>query len=440
MEEKIKVNVTARTAEILEKDAEAFEFFKKDGRSLNKNAFITKLIVNYSEKFRKRQAELLLMVRDKAAEYVRMDEVRLEHMCRALAAGLNKREAAPFGEKFDKVVAVKPTKESAPVIAYAEKYEMKGSSLSEYFRNMFSSYAALPQDEREKIIFMPQYVALMEAIKAKKQVFVTTSHARQKQVAPYAFACSKEELHCYLLGTADKGACVPLRLSRVVSVVRLEEDAVFDKEQVAMFARMTAFGPQFSYGKAETTAAVRLTERGKSMFTALYVHRPVPVKTEGDMFYFDCSHMQLAQYFVRFGKEAFVVEPLELRRRIKRFFLAGLKSYNEGEKSFSAAEEERSGERAPLRRAVKKPELAGSEKKERLAAGGEDKKRQTSAGAGAERERGGAAVKARCAAERSAGNAKRAGAKGGARAGKKKFAGVRVAGKGGYRRKTSKKR
>ena len=51
MLDKIKINVTAHTAAILQKDAEAFEFFKKDGRTLNKNALLTRLIVNFDESF-----------------------------------------------------------------------------------------------------------------------------------------------------------------------------------------------------------------------------------------------------------------------------------------------------------------------------------------------------------------------------------------------------
>ena len=118
-----------------------------------------------------------------------------------------------------------------------------------------------------------------------------------------------------------------------------------------------------------------------------------------------------------------------MRRRIKRFFLAGLKSYNEGEKSFSAAEEERSGESAPLRHAVKKPELAGSEKKERLVADGEDKKTPNvgRSGRGARKRRRGGESALRGGAER--GKRKARERKGRSKSGQEKIRGRTSCGK-----------
>ena len=52
MTEKIKINVTKSVAAILAKDAEAFEFFKTDGITFNKNALYTRIIVNYHNAFR----------------------------------------------------------------------------------------------------------------------------------------------------------------------------------------------------------------------------------------------------------------------------------------------------------------------------------------------------------------------------------------------------
>ena len=68
------------------------------------------------------------------------------------------------------------------------------------------------------------------------------------------------------------------------------------------------------------------------MFRAMYVHRPVPTKIDVDRYHFNCSYMQLFQYFVRFGKDAFIVKPAELRDRIKRFYAAGIRSYKASEK------------------------------------------------------------------------------------------------------------
>ena len=57
--EKLKIYVTRYIADIIEKDAEAFEFFKRDGITLNKNALLSQLIVNYHNKFSAEQDALL---------------------------------------------------------------------------------------------------------------------------------------------------------------------------------------------------------------------------------------------------------------------------------------------------------------------------------------------------------------------------------------------
>ena len=198
MTEKLKINVTKRTADILEKDAESFEFFKADGRTLNKNALLTQLIVNYYERFRTQEEELFSYLMGAVGKETNLRKGELEAMCRTIASHVRKREAAPLKERFDCTVSVKPTRASGPVLDYIEAYLLGGSSLSEYFRNLFSSYAALPQDEREKIVFRPQYEALERAIAAKKKVFLPTRRTRGKGdgLSPYRLAASTEGVPC----------------------------------------------------------------------------------------------------------------------------------------------------------------------------------------------------------------------------------------------------
>ncbi|MDE7208881.1 MAG: hypothetical protein K2O31_03275, partial [Clostridia bacterium] len=230
--EKIKIYVTERIANIIEKDAEGFEFFKKDGRSINKNALLTKLIVNYYNSFFEQQTDLLTFFKSKIVATVAVKENTLNDLCFDLCEKLNEKSAAPNGEKFDKLISLKPTKESQPVIEYIERYCLMGRTLSEYFRSMLASYAALPQDKRELIIFKEQYEAISKAIKEKKRVFITTQWDFDKKIdcAPYEIAHSKEELHCYIL-VATNG-CSTLRLSRVVSVTQLAVDAEFTQRQI----------------------------------------------------------------------------------------------------------------------------------------------------------------------------------------------------------------
>lgn len=326
--EKIKIYLTERIANILEKDAEGFEFFKKDGRSPNKNALLTNLIINYNAAFMAQQTEFVDFLKNKISSSTGVGEATLNDLCFDLCEKINERNAAPNGEKFDKLVSLKPTKESEPIIGYIENYCLTGRTLSEYFRSMFASYAALPQDKRELIIFKTQYDAIIKAIKEKKRVFLTTrwSRAQKIECAPYAIANSKEELHCYVL-VATKG-CSTVRLSRIVSVTELPIEATFTENQIELFEKMKAYGPQFIYSPYETETLVQLTEKGVDKFKKIYVHRPVPTKVDGNLYYFNCAHTQIVQYFIRFGDDAQIIYPKRVRSEVYNFHRRALESYN----------------------------------------------------------------------------------------------------------------
>ena len=65
---------------------------------------------------------------------------------------------------------------------------------------------------------------------------------------------------------------------------------------------------------------VHLTENGIKQFHSLYIHRPVAINIAKDEtganYYFDCSPEQVYQYFSRFGQDAFIVYPADLRDRM----------------------------------------------------------------------------------------------------------------------------
>lgn len=326
--EKLKIYVTRYIADIIEKDAEAFEFFKRDGITLNKNALLSQLIVNYHNKFSAEQDALLGFLKERISNAVG-DNAKLDGVCFDICERINKRNAAPNDEKFDVLLHIKPTKQSEPVLEYIERYSLAGRTLSEYFRSMLASYAAMPQNKREEIIFKPQYDAVLRAIKEKKKVFITLNNGRGSgmEAAPYAIAGSKEELHLYVL--AAEKTCAPIRLSRVASVKQLNADAVFDGQQLYLFDKMLKYGPQFIYRPFESEAMVELTDRGVEKYKKIYVHRPVPVKIVKNYYYFECSHTQLLQYFTRFGNDAKIIYPQSLRRDVCAFHRRALEQYDE---------------------------------------------------------------------------------------------------------------
>ena len=328
--DKIKIYVTARISQILEKDADAFEFFKKDGRTPNKNAMLTQLVVNYFDEFREKQNATYNYLKKTIGGQARISETALKSLCYQISEELNKQTAAPDREKFDKLVSFKPTKETQTIVDYIEEYELEGCSLSEYFRNMFASYAALPQDKREEILFKKQRETIEQAIREGKKLFLTVEHQKKSsiEVAPYALTVTKDEMHAYLLAHDGK-SCLPLRLSRILSATLLSKSVSFEEEELAVFEKMLKYGPQFIYRPYEEEIKVELTEKGVLKFKKFYVHRPDPTIVEGNVYTFHCAQSQVVAYFQRFGSDAYILSPLRAQKEVRSFFRKGYYYYKE---------------------------------------------------------------------------------------------------------------
>lgn len=318
--DKIKIYVTKRVAEILEKDAETFYFLKKDGITPNKNAMLTALIINYFDLFKKRQEELNDIIKKTLLDNTSLSQEKVMALSSLIAGKVNKEIASDLVDKFDCLVSLKPTKDSQPIIDYIEAYLLDNCSLSEYFRNMFVSYTALPQDMREEIIFKNQYATLSEAINKRKRVFITTKGQREDrfEISPFLFSRSKEEMHIYLL-YKNRDSCRSIKLSRIKAVAIVENEAKFKENEIELFKKMLKYGAQFSYSFDEGEVIVRLTPYGQKLFHKIYVHRPIPESVDKDIYTFKCSYTQIIQYFERFGKEVEILSPQSVKDIIYTF-------------------------------------------------------------------------------------------------------------------------
>lgn len=325
MEEKIKIHLTKEVYEILLKDCEAFEFFKVNGE-LNKNAFLSKLIINYYKTYQDKENNLINIISNELKEQVK----DYKDLTMKLVNKINKFSTSSNKEKFSSIISFKPTKETKMALSYIENYLLVGTGLSEFFRNMFSSYASLSQDQREKIIFKTQYETILKAIKEDKKIFFTTMHGNGSthESSPFSISTSKEELHCYLL-TKYKDNYKSYRLNRIIEVTIINQNRELSEEDTSNFLRIIEHGPQFSYEENESQIIIKLTSKGKTLFRSHYIHRPKVDYIDGDYYYFSCSYAHIKTYFRRFGKEAFVVSPSLLQKDFMKFYLQAHESYKE---------------------------------------------------------------------------------------------------------------
>ena len=343
MEEKIKIYIPESVNNILLKDMERFEFFKKDG-SLNKNEFYNTLIVNYYEQYEENQSSIFAHIKQSISERSDLKEQKINDIAADILQYVDVRTYQLDKQKYDIAIAMKPTRKSSDEIDYIQNCLLGNSTLSNYFRNMFASYSLLPQDKRETIIFKQNFDLVNEAIEKDRKIYFTTINSDAPHiVSPYAIANSKEELFNYLL-CKYKDFPYSFRMGRIRQVKILNESRNLTDPIIDIFDRMAKYGPQFSYEvkKPHVPIKVKLSERGQKLYKSMYLHRPQYYKVEDDIYYFDCSRQQAFQYFTRLGSNAVILEPADLRAEAHKFFVMANKRYRKIDRSSATEDDDNS--------------------------------------------------------------------------------------------------
>ena len=319
MEEKIKIYIPDSINNILLKDMERFEFYKKDG-SLNRNEFYNTLIINYYEQYEESQSSLFSHIKETISERSSLEENRISDIAADILQYVDVKTYHLDKEKFDVSISIKPTRKSSDDISYIQSCLLGNSTLSNYFRNMFASYSLLPQDKRETIIFKENFDRINEAINKQRKIYFRMSSSEKPHiVSPYKIANSKEELYNYLLCQNNElPRC--FRVGRMRQIKILNESSDFKETIVSDLEKMARYGPQFAYESDHGPIKVKLTPKGQKQYRAMYLHRPQYFRIEDDIYYFDCSREQAFQYFSRLGSNALILEPQDLRDDMHRFF------------------------------------------------------------------------------------------------------------------------
>ena len=235
MQEKIKIYLPNDIYQIILKDMELFEFYKKGG-SLNRNEFLNKLITNYYEIYSLNNEKVLESIKQKLFNSD-MDENAVEDMALSILYSLDFNHLELNHKRNNVTISMKPTKDTSFIFDYISDNLLNGTTLSGYLRSLISSYVHMPQDKRERILFKDNYELIDKAIQNNKKIyFVIKRYDKETRhiVSPFAIENSKEELFNYLL--ADKDS-VPMsfRISRIKNLAVLNESASFSSLSLDSF-------------------------------------------------------------------------------------------------------------------------------------------------------------------------------------------------------------
>ena len=328
--EKIKINVPESLKTSLENDAQRFSLVKNDGKA-NLNALMSLILLNHHDEFKRDQKH----IRDKAHEAIsrntNIPNESIDKITDEMLREISLLSAGGKAESCNASIALKPTSQTIGMIKQIEGNLLRYRTESEYFRSLLQDYDAKSISEKEIIVFRKQCEAIRTAISERKKIFITynsrRNELRSKTLSPYSLETSKEEMHEYLISAEGGNGVATNRLSKLGHVEILDEPSEISDTQKSCLDKMIKYGAAFPITPEDGEIAVKLTDSGLEMWNQYYVHRPIPIKTEGYVFYFECSPMQVMTYFARFGKNAKILSPNTLRKRMRRFYKDAWEEY-----------------------------------------------------------------------------------------------------------------
>lgn len=227
-----------------------------------------------------------------------------------------------------------------------EEEEHYGGSRSAYFKALMEDYASKTGYEREAIVFRSRLeklaVVIDEPMKDRHLVTIDRG-GKSFDVKPYAVMPDAGWNYHYLVGvgrvSGSKSSYKPMsfRISRIEDIrIRTASYCASGKmtktELDGLKTALRRRGVQYLVGD-EASTLVRLNAAGMKDFDGILYGRPEPTKRiedgNGVVFEFDCTEMQISNYFFKFGGNALILKPEGLKEDFRRRYRNAALAYME---------------------------------------------------------------------------------------------------------------
>lgn len=209
--------------------------------------------------------------------------------------------------------------------------EYYANSLGAYVNALLEEYTRLSYKKRETIIYKDEFGTINKAINERKVLRITLVWGEIKKIKPFKICEDNQRLYYYLVGyDKESMRSISYRIVDFESVICLQEKAVLTKSDVEnLEVDLLNKGVQFMRGESHEIK-IRLADEGEKLYKRILHLRPKYTRIEEDnVFVFDCSFKQIEFYFLKFGKEAEIISPLELREKFKNTYLEAYELYKD---------------------------------------------------------------------------------------------------------------
>lgn len=326
MQEKIKVNLSYNVYNLLQKDMEDFRFHLKND-SPNKNLFYNTIIKNMVDEHKKESEIVRNKLSNILNNHIKSKEI-FNDVLEEIEELYNYRIEDKTNRSHGYYISFRPSKKYEEIYEEIENYELKNNTISNYYRNLFNDYARLPQDERERIVFKDE-LKLIESAIANKKIINIKLNNNSLEFFPYEIVRTNDELYNYLIGGIRKNGrlhCLSLHLFKCNQMIKTKNTFEFTKDEKKHLDEILIYGPR-EVERRTVLSKIKLTPKGIKKYKSMYLNRPIPINIEDNIYTFNCSQENLFIYFCRFGIDAEILEPQNLKGRIIAFHRRAYNKY-----------------------------------------------------------------------------------------------------------------
>lgn len=197
-----------------------------------------------------------------------------------------------------------------------------------YLKALVEEYCQKPYVQREKIYARDTFTEIENAIQNNKKLSIRFAPKHTKKVLPYAIKSDPLSMYHYLIGYSENKKIVCYRMTALKNNVTclLEKTFISTADKKTLENCILERGVQFVSGEL-IECKVELTKYGEELYQKLLHLRPAYTEKNGNIYSFLCNEAQIEFYFFKFGPEAKIISPPNLKKHFKRKYEAAVKRY-----------------------------------------------------------------------------------------------------------------
>lgn len=209
-----------------------------------------------------------------------------------------------------------------------------------YLRSVIEEYCSLPFIQRERIYRKEIYDEIERACTEKRILRIKKNYdGKDHQLLLYPYKIVPDAFHtrsylvCYSREVDAKEKKIAsfsmATLSKPTKLYEKQSGKLNKKEIDDIESDLANKSPAYLVGETKNTIKVKLTENGKKIYQRKLFSRPKIVKVLANNTYvFNCTELQIFNYFASFGADAEIISPKELRNRFITHYDSALRHYS----------------------------------------------------------------------------------------------------------------